>query len=107
MARKQASKPKRVPQRMCIACRQGAGKRELVRVVRSDSGVKVDPTGKLLGRGAYLHPVRSCWQRAIDQRLLQRSLRTMISAEELAILVAYVASLPDEEVEPVDDSPPN
>lgn len=99
MARKHASKPKRIPQRMCIACRQGSGKRELVRVVRSDAGVKVDPTGKLAGRGAYLHPLRRCWQQAIDQRLLQRSLKTTLSTEEMSALVAYAASLPDEEPE--------
>ncbi|MCB0185947.1 MAG: YlxR family protein [Caldilineaceae bacterium] len=101
MAQKQPKPAKHVPQRMCIACRQGAGKRDLVRVVRTASGVQVDPTGKLAGRGAYLHPVRSCWQQALESRLLQRALRNAINAEDLQALTAYAASLPD--VDPLDE----
>ena len=33
-------------------------KRSLVRLVRRPEGVQVDPTGKLAGRGAYLHNIR-------------------------------------------------
>lgn len=103
MAQKQPIK-KHVPQRMCIACRQGAGKRELVRVVRTESGVKVDSTGKMAGRGAYLHPVRLCWQQALNHRLLQRGLRTPISDEDLQALTAYAATLPD--VDPLAEEDP-
>jgi predicted RNA-binding protein YlxR (DUF448 family) len=95
MARKQPVHQKHAPQRMCIACRQGAGKRELIRVVRTEAGVKVDPTGKLAGRGAYLHPLRVCWQKAFDHRLLQRALRSPISAEDLHALALYAETLPD------------
>lgn len=95
MGQKQPQAKKHTPQRMCIACRQGAGKRELIRVVRTESGVKVDLTGKLAGRGAYLHPVRSCWQQALINRLLQRSLRTGINAEDLHALHEYAETLLD------------
>lgn len=99
MARQQPVRQKHVPQRMCIACRQGAGKRELIRVVRTETGVKVDPTGKSAGRGAYLHPLRVCWQKALDHRLLQRALRTSISAEEIETLTQYAETLPDAETD--------
>jgi uncharacterized protein len=99
MARKQPIHQKHVPQRMCIACRQGAGKRELIRVVRTEAGVKVDPTGKLSGRGAYLHPLRVCWEKALDNRLLQRALRTAIHAEDLKALTLYAETLPDGELD--------
>ncbi len=101
MVKKQPQPQKHVPQRMCIACRQGAGKRELIRVVRSEAGVKVDTTGKISGRGSYLHPVRVCWQQALSHRLLQRSLRTTISPEDLQALSDYANTLPD--VEPLAD----
>jgi predicted RNA-binding protein YlxR (DUF448 family) len=101
MARKQPVHQKHVPQRMCIACRQGSGKRDLIRVVRTEAGVKVDPTGKLAGRGAYLHPLRVCWQKALDNRLLHRALRTSINAEDLQTLIQYAETLPD--VEPNED----
>ncbi|MBX2999359.1 MAG: YlxR family protein [Caldilineaceae bacterium] len=88
---------------MCIACRQGAGKRELIRVVRTEAGVKVDPTGKLSGRGAYLHPLRVCWEKALNHRLLQRALRTPVSAEDLDALARHAAALPDVEPDEDDD----
>jgi uncharacterized protein len=96
MTHQQPIRQKRVPQRMCVACRQGAGKRQLIRIVRTEEGVKVDPTGKLSGRGAYLHPSPLCWHKALEHRLLQRALHTQISAQDLAALAEYAATLPDE-----------
>ena len=83
-----------IPQRMCIACREQEGKRALVRVVRAASGVQVDPTGKLSGRGAYLHPLRGCWEKALESRGLQRALRTALTAEEIAQLRDFAHALP-------------
>lgn len=83
-----------MPQRTCIACREQEGKRGLVRVVRGAEGVAVDLTGKLSGRGAYLHPLRECWARALETRALQRALRTQITAEDLAQLQAFAENLP-------------
>ena len=46
---------------MCVACRQGRPKRELIRVVKNKEGVvAVDTTGKAQGRGAYLCPDIAC-----------------------------------------------
>ena len=71
-----------VPQRMCVACRQTREKRDLVRVVRSaDDAVTVDETGRLPGRGAYLCRSRGCWERALDDRRLDRALRTSLNQE--------------------------
>ena len=63
------SRPRHVPQRTCVACRQTSAKRQLVRVVRTPAGsVTVDPTGKLSGRGAYLCDSPACWQTALKHR---------------------------------------
>ncbi|HVH63015.1 MAG TPA: YlxR family protein, partial [Candidatus Dormibacteraeota bacterium] len=44
------------PVRTCVACRQEAGKGQLVRFVRSPQGaVALDASGRAPGRGAYLH----------------------------------------------------
>ena len=73
MAKAKGPRPKHVPIRTCIACRQEAGKRELVRVVRTPSGsVQVDPTGKLAGRGAYICRTRACWEQALQGQRLGR-----------------------------------
>ncbi len=92
-------RPKHVPQRTCIACRQAEGKRGLLRLVRTASGVAVDPTGKLDGRGAYLHPSRTCWETALRGNRIEQALRTKLSAEDRARLAAYMATLPAAETD--------
>ena len=42
-------KPKKIPMRMCVGCRESKPKRELIRVVRAPDGtVSMDPGGKKL-----------------------------------------------------------
>lgn len=87
------AKRKRIPQRTCIACRQEEGKRSLLRLVRTGEGVVLDVTGKKAGRGAYVHPQPSCWERALRTSLLQRALRMNITSENLQILSQSFAEL--------------
>ena len=95
----QASKQKQrrgalqAPQRMCIACRESDGKRALIRLVRVADGVVLDETGKRAGRGAYVHPQINCWEKALTGSLIQKALRTKISAENLMTLSASVSAL--------------
>ena len=91
--RAKGPKPRRVPQRMCIACRESEGKRALLRLVRVADGVVVDESGKRAGRGAYVHPQAGCWERALSGSMLQKALRTKISAENLESLSATVSEL--------------
>lgn len=89
-------RPKHVPLRTCIACRQERGKRELIRVVRTPAGtVQVDPTGKLAGRGAYLCRARACWEQALSSRRLNAALKTSVNADDQAALQAFAATLPE------------
>jgi hypothetical protein len=94
---KQVVKPKPIPLRTCIACRQTAGKRALVRVIRTDQGVEVDPTGKKAGRGAYLHPNQQCWQNALSSNRLGQALRGAVMPEDRQRLLAFMATLPLQE----------
>ncbi len=64
---------KKVPMRMCIACREMKQKRELVRVVKTADGIKPDKTGKLSGRGAYVCPTEECVKKLRKQKLLNRT----------------------------------
>lgn len=57
--------------------------------------MKVDPTGKAPGRGAYLHDKRSCWQLAL-QGSLARALRIELSVEASDALTAFMDDLTDE-----------
>lgn len=48
-------KVKKIPLRTCVITKEQLPKKELLRVVRTPEGeVKVDETGKLNGRGAYI-----------------------------------------------------
>lgn len=80
-----------------MACRRTDSKRALIRIVRTpEQGVKIDPTGKLAGRGAYLCQARSCWHKALKGTALSRALKTTLTVDELAALRAYADSLPDD-----------
>ena len=97
--RRAGPRPRRVPQRTCVACRTVEGKRGLVRIVRTPEGaVEVDPTGKRNGRGAYLHNSRACWDTALKRKVLQHALKTEISEADRDALVSYRDSLPADEL---------
>ena len=69
------------PVRTCVACREEAGKRALVRFVRSAAGEIVeDPTGRAPGRGAYLHDDPACRALAAKRRSLERALKPRATA---------------------------
>lgn len=93
----QPPRPRRVPVRTCIACREARPKRELIRVVRTPAGrIELDPTGKKSGRGAYLCARRSCWEPALQKGKLEREFEMTLTPEDRAALEAYVATLPVE-----------
>ncbi len=78
---------------MCIACRASDGKRDLIRLVRIADRVLLDQSGKMAGRGAYVHPQVNCWEKALAGSLIQKALRTKISAENLMTLSDSVSTL--------------
>ncbi len=92
MSKKIVQRVKHVPQRTCVGCRTVLAKRQLVRIVRSPDGVLVDPTGKLAGRGAYLHDRRSCWEAGLKGSLA-RALKVDLTAADRERLEAFVNTL--------------
>lgn len=86
---------KHIPQRTCVGCREVLPKRSLIRIVKHDDAVQVDPTGKLAGRGAYLHDRRSCWEKGLKGSLAH-ALKGELTEEDRERLLAYMASLPEE-----------
>lgn len=97
MAKKPVKRVKHVPQRTCVGCHTVMAKRGLIRVVRTPEGARVDPTGKLAGRGAYLHDSRRCWERGL-KGALAGALKIELTAEDREHLAAFAATLPDEPV---------
>ena len=90
-------KPKKIPMRMCVGCREMKEKKELIRVVRSPEGdVSLDPTGKKSGRGAYVCRDPDCLKRAIKQRQLERQLEAALSPETAEALKREMEALTGE-----------
>jgi len=72
-------KKRKVPQRICLGCREYKEKRALVRIVRTPGEeVLLDSTGKKPGRGAYVCSNEQCLEKAIKGKSLQKNLRCPI-----------------------------
>ena len=84
-----AMKTKKIPQRMCLGCRQSHPKKDMLRIVRSKEGeYSVDVTGKKPGRGAYICKNMDCFAEARKNHGLERSFEGRIAPEIYAQLVA-------------------
>ena len=95
MAKKPVQRVKHVPQRTCVGCREVLPKRRMIRIVRTAEGVRVDPTSKMAGRGAYLHDRRECWERGL-KGALANALKTTLSVDERAKLEEFMSTLSSE-----------
>ena len=85
---------KKMPMRMCVACREMRAKKELIRVVRTPEGsVLLDETGRANGRGAYLCANEACLEKAIRIRAIERALEVKLDAETVEALRAGVKGL--------------
>jgi uncharacterized protein len=88
------ARPRHVPMRTCVGCRQEQPKRQLVRVVRTPGGpVVVDPTGKAAGRGAYLCHRPECWAAALRRDALAGALKVPLTPEDRVALDTFAESL--------------
>ncbi len=64
---------KKIPMRMCLACREMKPKKELIRIVKSQEGIFLDATGKKNGRGAYICNNLDCIKKCIKTRALNKA----------------------------------
>ena len=73
------AKPRKIPMRMCVGCREMKPKATLLRVVKPQEGdAHIDRTGKAQGRGAYVCESIECLKKAQKARALDRALETKI-----------------------------
>lgn len=94
-------KPKKIPMRMCVGCREMKEKRALIRIVRTPEGaVELDPAGKRSGRGAYVCRQAECLRRAIRQKQLERQLEVTLTDDIVNVLTAEMDRLKDNTGEP-------
>ena len=73
------AKTKKIPTRMCIACREMKPKSEMTRVVKNADGeIFADPTGKAAGRGAYICANLECLKMLEKKKLLHKAFSTNV-----------------------------
>ncbi len=73
---------KKIPQRLCVGCREMKPKREMIRIVRTpEEKIAVDPTGKMSGRGAYICPSEQCLAEALKRKRLGRALERTVTEQ--------------------------
>lgn len=65
---------KKIPMRMCLATNKPFPKKDLLRVVRTPEGeIKVDITGKLNGKGAYISKSNEALELAKKSKVLAKA----------------------------------
>ena len=73
---------KKIPMRRCLATNNSFPKKELLRIVRTPEGdVKVDTTGKLNGKGAYISKSKEALDIARNKKVLNKALEVEIPEE--------------------------
>ncbi len=70
------------PQRSCVICRAKRDKRMLTRLVFEQGKLRIDESGKMNGRGAYLCASANCWRQAAARPVLNRALRRDLSQDD-------------------------
>ena len=65
-------KTKKIPLRMCIACKELKEKRAMLRVVKRDDKIFIDFSSKAAGRGAYICDNIECIKKLKKGRLLNK-----------------------------------
>ena len=82
---------KKIPMRRCLATNESLPKKDLLRIVRTPEGeIKVDVTGKLNGKGAYLKKTLDALKVLKDKKLLDRALEVKVDDsvyEEIAKII--------------------
>ena len=70
---------KKIPMRKCVGCGEMKPKKELMRILKTESGeFIVDAAGKKNGRGAYICRSLDCLKSAVKSRGLERSFKQEI-----------------------------
>jgi predicted RNA-binding protein YlxR (DUF448 family) len=65
--------PKKIPLRMCVACREMKPKKEMLRIVKNaENNVFIDRKGKAEGRGAYICANEQCIKDCLKKKILNK-----------------------------------
>lgn len=63
---------KKIPMRTCVVTKEKLPKKELLRIVKFNDEITVDPSGKLNGKGCYLKKDKEVILKAKNSKVLNR-----------------------------------
>lgn len=85
---------KKTPMRMCTGCREMHPKAELIRVVKTPEGeIRLDATGRLNGRGAYICRNAECLSKAEKINALAKAFEMKVNGEIYTRLAKELSGL--------------
>ena len=62
-------------------CREHSDKSDLIRIVKTSEGIVIDETGKVAGRGAYVHRNHTCIEGCIKRQSLNGAFKQSVPKE--------------------------
>lgn len=85
---------KKIPLRKCTGCQEMKSKKEMMRILRTSEGeIVLDTTGRKNGRGAYVCCSMECFEKAVKNKGLERSLKVKVPEETYASLKKEIESI--------------
>ncbi|WP_025729705.1 RNase P modulator RnpM [Atopobacter phocae] len=84
-------KQRKIPMRRCVVSQEMFPKKELVRIVRTpEQEIKIDSTGKMNGRGAYIAIEPKLVEKARKHSVFEQHLKVKVPQEFYDELYAYL-----------------
>ena len=75
------SKSSKIPERMCIVCREMKPKNELIRLVLIGDDIKIDTKQKMQGRGVWVDKNETCIHNLEKRKSLNRTFKKEINPD--------------------------
>ena len=73
---------KKIPRRQCTGRREMKKKKDMMRILKPpENEITLDTTGRKNGRGAYLCVSMDCFEKAVKNHGIERSLKTAVPDE--------------------------
>ncbi len=89
-----AAQTRRVPLRKCTGCQEMKNKKEMMRILKTPEGeIVLDTTGRRNGRGAYICCSMECFEKAVRNKGLERSLKERVPEETYEDLKKEIESI--------------
>lgn len=81
---------KKIPMRSCVVTKEKLPKRDLLRIVKFEGVVSVDPSGKQNGKGCYIKKDKDVLAKAKKTKILNKVLEIEVPDEIYEEIAKYI-----------------